>query len=159
MTSPSLLRPLQLALVSLSLISAALIAACGGAIGSGGTGAAPPAVSGGTVTGFGSVIIDGLRFDDRSVVTVAEPAPGSEVLAEARMGHRVEVEFDADGNTRALRVEASVVGQVTAVSVTGVQAGVLIMIYVMCVDLLAFLTLAKLLLSASASIKTSHTRA
>ena len=123
MTSPSLLRPLQLALVSLSLISAALIAACGGAIGSGGTGAAPPAVSGGTVTGFGSVIIDGLRFDDRSVVTVAEPAPGSEVLAEARMGHRVEVEFDADGNTRALRVEASVVGQVTAVSVTGVQAG------------------------------------
>jgi hypothetical protein len=99
-----------------------MIAACGGAIGSGGTGAAPPAVSG-TVTGFGSVIIDGLRFDERSVSTVTEDSPGTEVLAETRMGHRVEVEFDATGQAKALRVEASVVGQVSSTSVTGAQAG------------------------------------
>jgi Domain of unknown function (DUF5666) len=122
MTAPSLLLSMRRLLAGLGVLSAAAIAACGGAIGSGGTGAAPPTVSG-TVTGFGSVIIDGVRFDERTVTTVAEDSPGTEVLAETRMGHRVELEVDAGGQAQALRVEASVIGLVTSTSVTAPQAG------------------------------------
>ena len=124
MITPSLFRSSRLLLAGIGLCAAAVIAACGGAIGSGGTGAAPPEVSG-TVTGFGSVIIDGLRFDERTVTTVAEDSPGIEALAETRMGHRVEVSVDAQGQSKSLRVEASVIGQVTSVNVTGPQAGTL----------------------------------
>lgn len=121
---PALLhRCPRLALGGLALVIATVIAACGGAIGSGGTGAAPPAVSGGTVTGFGSVIIDGLRFDDRTIATVTEASPGVEVLAEARMGQRVEAELDSDGKPKTLRVAASVTGSVTDINVTSAQVG------------------------------------
>lgn len=106
-----------------TLALAAVLAACGGAIGSGGTGAVSPSVSGGTVTGFGSVIIDGLRFDDRSVPTLAENEPGNPQPAESRIGHRVEVEVDSHGEASALRVEASVIGAVTSSSISGPQAG------------------------------------
>ena len=123
MNARSLIRHIQLGMACAGLSLMTLIAACGGAIGSGGTGAAPPTLSGGTVTGFGSVIVDGLRFDDRSVATVAQTDFGTETPTEARMGHRVEVEFDTAGNARTLRVEASVTGSVTSASVTGPGAG------------------------------------
>lgn len=113
----------RLFLGGLAIALASVIAACGGAIGSGGTGAAPPAVSGGTVTGFGSVIIDGLRFDDRAVPTLTETAPGDEGLAESRIGHRVEVELDSRGKATALRIESSVLGPVSASTVSGAQVG------------------------------------
>ncbi len=46
----------------------ALLAACGGGGGvdTGGTGGAVPAVASGPITGFGSVIVGGVRFDDSS---------------------------------------------------------------------------------------------
>jgi hypothetical protein len=116
-------RQARVTLALLALVSAAVLAACGGAIGSGGTGAVSPSVGGGTVTGFGSVIIDGLRFDDRSVPTLAENEPGNAQTAESRLGHRVEVEVDDHGEARTLRVEASVIGAVTSTSITGPQAG------------------------------------
>jgi hypothetical protein len=95
--------------------SLAVIAACGGAVGSGGTGAASYSV--GTVTGFGSIIVDGTPFDDRDAPVQSEDAPGQRVLAQARMGHRVEVEFEVDGVARSVSIEAElkgVVGQLDA---------------------------------------------
>jgi hypothetical protein len=125
MKAPSLTRHFRLGLACLGLASLAVIASCGGAIGSGGTGAAPQDVSGGTVTGFGSVIIDGLRFDDSRIATVAETAPGADQPAETRLGHRVELERDALGNPKALRVDATVAGSVDKLTVMSVLGGTL----------------------------------
>ena len=62
-----------------ALAAAGVVAAgCGGGtdvagVGSGGTGAPTPVFASGPITGFGSVIVDGIRFDGEMDAT---PAPG-----------------------------------------------------------------------------------
>jgi hypothetical protein len=46
---------------------AAVLAACGGGGSSSADGVASTGLSVGTVTGFGSIIVDGVRYDDRNV--------------------------------------------------------------------------------------------
>jgi hypothetical protein len=95
--------------------STAIVAGCGGgAVGSGGTGA--PMTSQGTVSGFGSVIVDGLAFDDRDARVEVEDAPGLSILAEARLGQRVEVDHVVDGVAQTIRIEAELKGTVSSVS-------------------------------------------
>jgi len=97
-----------------------LLGGCGGGgVGSGGTGMASGATQG-TVSGFGSVIVDGERFDDGAVATFAETAPGVRSQTEARLGSRVELEADA-GRVLELRVEAALVA-----AVERVEAGALV---------------------------------
>jgi hypothetical protein len=96
-----------------------LVSCGGGDVGSGGTGAAPYGVALGTVNGFGSVIVDGIRFDDRYALAVAETEPGKDVPAEVRLGHRVAVGFDQSDTAKSLRVEAALVGPVASVGATG----------------------------------------
>ena len=52
-----------------------MLVGCGGGVGSGGTGMAS-GLTEGTVNGYGSVFVDGDRFDDSDVATYAETAPG-----------------------------------------------------------------------------------
>jgi cytochrome c-type biogenesis protein CcmE len=99
----------------LALASGVLIAACGGGdgageLGSGGTGV-------GTVTGFGSIYVDGARFDDSNATVQSddEAAPDqAPVPAEAKLGQRVEIDFETDGVARTVSVQATLVGAVTA---------------------------------------------
>ncbi|WP_019142910.1 DUF5666 domain-containing protein [Noviherbaspirillum massiliense] len=71
---------------------AAILIACGGGgvdvagVGSGGTGAA---VSG-TVTGFGSVIVNGIRMDDDSATIMLDDAPATD--GDLRLGMTVDIE-------------------------------------------------------------------
>lgn len=107
--------------LSVALLTA--VASCGGGgggvVGSGGTGrSAGFAV--GTVNGFGSVIVDGLVYDDRSAAVVSETAPGVDALTEVRLGQRVSVEYQTAGVASVVRVEAAVAGTVTAVNSPGV---------------------------------------
>jgi hypothetical protein len=103
----------------------ALLAACGGGSDApvavplpqavpGGT---PTALAGGIVTGFGSVIVDGKRWDDRNARTerARDDNPSASDLTEAKLGHRVEIEFESDGVAKTMRVEAEVLGRVSAV--------------------------------------------
>lgn len=92
---------------------ALLAAGCGG-VGSGGTGISPD-VAQGTVNGFGSVIVDGDRFDDSQVATFEEDAPGDQTRTEVLLGERVELEADATGALTRLRVDAALVGAVDRV--------------------------------------------
>ncbi len=94
-----------------------VLAGCGGGVGSGGTGMAS-GLTEGTVNGFGSVFVDGDRFDDSDVATYAETAPGVATQTSARLGARVEVESDK-GKALRLRVEASVIGAVEALRADG----------------------------------------
>lgn len=126
-----------------------VLAACGGGGGGGGSTpppAAPPAGGGsdevstsvfvtGTVTGFGSVIVDGQRFDtDGASVDVGGTAATE---ADLRVGQQVAVSGsrDADGNLSAddIRYRADVKGPVQEIDLDSgmlvvagqtVQAGV-----------------------------------
>jgi hypothetical protein len=90
---------------------ALLVAGCGGGVGSGGTGISPD-VAQGTVNGFGSVIVDGDRFDDSRVASFEEDAPGDQTRTEVLLGERVELEVDAAGAVTRLRVDAALLGAV-----------------------------------------------
>jgi hypothetical protein len=91
------------------------VVACGGggSVGSGGTGA-PLGVAQGTVNGFGSVFVDGERFDDRNAPAVEEDSAGHDVAVEARLGHRVQIEFEQDGIARSLHVDGALRGIVSS---------------------------------------------
>jgi len=108
-----------------------LLAACGGGGAGSSTGAsagpaAPAAVAGesasGTITGFGSVIVDGVRYDDASATVKVEddasrPDPAS--VTDLKLGMQVEVSADADGRATGITVSSSVRGAVTALRADG----------------------------------------
>lgn len=96
-----------------------VLAGCGGGVGSGGTGMAS-GLTQGTVNGFGSVIVDGDRFDDSAIATYSETAPGTSTQTTARLGARVEVESE-QGKARRLRVDAAVVGAVEVLRADGFE--------------------------------------
>lgn len=108
------------------LLAAGLLAlgACGGSgVGTNGTGS--PLLTGmnvGTVSGLGSIIVDGVRLDDSQARIDTSPLGTGTELAEAGLGQRVSLEFDtaADGTRTLRRVEVlpSVLGTVTAVTAT-----------------------------------------
>jgi hypothetical protein len=104
-----------------------LLAACGGgAVGSGGTGATEQGTGTGTVTGFGSVIIDGVRFDDSAAAATiertADDSRNSGVRAEAKLGHQLAFAFsgatEGSGKLSAFSIEPTLIGRVTALGTT-----------------------------------------
>jgi hypothetical protein len=110
-------------------LTACVLAACGGGSTASSTPAAPtgdtsppvllgaPTVSG-TVTGFGSVIVDGVRIDDHAVAAMTERENGLLVAAEMKMGHHVEVQHDGNLVATQVRVMSEVEGAVQAVDLT-----------------------------------------
>lgn len=107
------------AAVAVVLVTVAALVACGGgSVGTNGTGSPVPlGLSVGTVSGLGSVIVDGTRHDDTAArIEISRDGAQAEV-GDARLGHRVSLEFgtDATGARVLQRVELlpSVVGRVT----------------------------------------------
>ena len=109
--------------------TALLLAGCGGGgdagPSSGGTGTAPPASSfaAGPITGFGSIIVNGVRFDDSSaLVTDDEGGASSKDLLRLGMTANVKGGAISDDGTGArarateISVGAAVVGPVSAVN-------------------------------------------
>jgi Domain of unknown function (DUF5666) len=110
-----------------------LLAACGGGVETGGTGPTGGSYVEGPITGFGSIIVGGVRFDDSSARV--EDADGSgRSRDDLRLGMRVEVESGAiadDGSggraataTR-VRFASDLIGPVTAADAQGQQLGVI----------------------------------
>jgi hypothetical protein len=102
--------------VSVTLLLA--VAACNAdlqtaGVSGGGTGA----VASGTVTGFGSLIVDGKVWDDSAAVTRVQYDPRLDPLVvEARLGQRVDVQYEVDGQAAAISVEPVVIGTVSQVA-------------------------------------------
>ena len=97
-----------------------LLAACGGGVETGGTGATGTYVEG-PVTGFGSVIVGGIRFDEASA-TIEDADGSARRRDELRLGMRLEVlagaaSDDADGGRSAtatrVRIGTDLLGPVT----------------------------------------------
>ena len=97
------------------LVAVAFLASCGGGVGSGGTGRSDFGLAAGTVNGFGSVIVDGVGYDDRNATVVSEIAPGADAIAEVRLGHRVSVEYETPGVAQVIHVDAAVSGPVASI--------------------------------------------
>ncbi|MCE4556155.1 DUF5666 domain-containing protein [Roseateles cellulosilyticus] len=112
-------------------ISTAVLVACGGGGGGGDTATQAPAtpapgantasVVDGTITGFGSVVIDGQRFDDSLVKVAFANNPDAQTagtLGDLHTGMRVHGELK-DGLLQNLVVNFALVGTVGAVDAAG----------------------------------------
>jgi hypothetical protein len=111
-------RSLAAALRTLiGVLCLSVVVACGG-VGSGGTGM-PSGSTQGTVNGFGSVIVDGVRYDDSQVPTLREDAPGVETQTAAMLGDSLEVEHTTAGVATRVLVDAALVGNVTGLGASG----------------------------------------
>ena len=127
MKHPLQLQPFLSGLRALALgvaLAAAAVSGCGGGggVGSGGTGG----YASGPITGFGSVIVGGVRFDD-SVAEVEDLDGVRRSRDELRLGMTVEVDSsaittDATGSSASasrIRFESELLGLVGAVDVAG----------------------------------------
>lgn len=101
------------------------LSSCGGSgsvaggegVGTGGTG-----ISLGTVTGFGSVVVDGKAYNSASPQyfaqsSVSDAAPA--LPGDVNLGDQVQVDLDAQGNPSNVIIAPDLVGLVTAVDVSG----------------------------------------
>jgi hypothetical protein len=97
-----------------------LLVACGGAgeVGSGGTGSGSSTALG-TVTGLGSVFVDGVRFDDSNAAVQIDNLAGGQDSSEAKLGQRVELAFTVDGVAQTVNIEPELVGAVSALNAGG----------------------------------------
>lgn len=101
-----------------SAAATALLVACGGGGDSDASGASTQSVYQGTIGGFGSVIVNGVRFDDRSAtITVDDEVVG---VGSLKLGMRTEVtgSVSSDGTTgiaTSCVVDTSVRGPVASI--------------------------------------------
>jgi hypothetical protein len=109
------------------------LAACGGGVETGGTGPTGSAFVEGPVSGFGSIIVGGIRFDD-SAARVEDADGTARSRDELRLGMVVEVDSgrigdDASGGRSGVasrvRLGAQLLGPVTALDVVGARIVVL----------------------------------
>jgi len=105
-----------------ALLAAGLVAGCGGGVDSGGTGAPATAFASGAITGFGSVIVADVHFDDRTAA-IRDADGNARSRDELRLGMTVEargsaIVRDADGHdastATSIVVRSEMVGPVGA---------------------------------------------
>jgi len=114
-----LLRPWRA--LSALLAAMALVAGCGGGtdsgVGTGGTGS-PQSFSQGPISGFGSIIVNGVHFDDSGASVVDDDGNALSHSQDLRLGTVVDVEGGAVTDNAAtasqIRVHVDLVGPVTA---------------------------------------------
>lgn len=107
-------------------LAAALLAACGGGAADPGTTtpASPTATvyAAGPITGFGSVIVNGVRFDDTSA-SITDDDGKAMAESQLRLGMQAELEGapgsdDAHGLAHAIAIHSALVGPVSAIDTT-----------------------------------------
>ncbi len=79
----------------------------------------------GTVTGFGSVVVDGVEYDDTNATVESDTDPASPTpatLGDLRLGQQVGVSFD-NGQLAHISIMASVIGPIDAGSINPNDAG------------------------------------
>lgn len=100
-------------------VAALMLSACGG--GSGTSAPVSASMSGtlgtsGTVTGFGSVIVDGVRINDRDVTAGVEQDDDTVINAELKIGQHVDVEHNENLVATKIRISSEVKGPVDNVN-------------------------------------------
>jgi hypothetical protein len=111
--------------LGLASLSAAILVACGGGVGTGGTGSFGDAggFSAGPITGFGSVIVNAVRYDDSAAVVQDGDGIGRS-KDDLRLGMTVEIEsgavatLTATAKANSIRYDSELLGTVASVSAT-----------------------------------------
>jgi hypothetical protein len=102
-----------------ALAAASIVAGCGGGVGEGGTGSA---YAQGTITGFGSIFVNDIRFDD-SNATVLDGSGKVRSRDDLRLGMNVEIQSGAiDTNAASaaavsIRFSSELLGPVASVDI------------------------------------------
>lgn len=104
----------------LAALAALLVAACGGGVSEQGTGSQPQVFASGPITGFGSIIVGGVHYDDSAVT--AEDEDGRAISGGLQLGMVVAIDgANLDKTTaiptataKAVTVYSEIVGPVTA---------------------------------------------
>jgi len=109
-------RFIELVRAALLIGVATLLMSCGGGIGdlAGGVGSGGSGLAEGTVTSFGSVYIDGERYDDSRAVVTEESAAGVRPAA-LKLGQRVRVRSSGDNVAELIEVVTELVGPIERV--------------------------------------------
>lgn len=104
-----------------ALMAALALVACGGG-GDGGVGSNGTGISMGTVNGFGSVIVDGVRYRDSSARVEVEGGASGNVFsaAQVKLGHRTRIEStgspddtaNSNGVAQRIELEPTLIGLV-----------------------------------------------
>ena len=93
------------------------LASAGGGVGTGGTG-----ISYGTVTGFGSIVLDGQAYSSATPYYYEDGVQGSgtqQAATAVELGDRLSVHIDASGNPTTVVIEPELIGAASNVSSTG----------------------------------------
>lgn len=119
-----MLRRIVLQAAAVLAAAAAALLGCGGGVGTGGTGAFSSNYTYGQITGFGSVIVSDVRFDDSSA-QVVDDRGNARSRDELRLGMTVSIDSDAIvQGTSGREAKAGVVrfGSVLEAPITSVDA-------------------------------------
>ncbi len=109
---------------ALALATACLLA-CGGGTSLSGVGSGGSGIAEGSVSGFGSVIVNGVEYDDSNAVSQTEDAVGQKALSAPKLGQRVRVIQTKDGVADTIEVLPQLRGPVTSVSKDGLSLQVM----------------------------------
>ncbi|MDH5540052.1 MAG: DUF5666 domain-containing protein [Rhizobacter sp.] len=110
--------------IGLCAATTALLVACGGGGSAGGSADSSSAVYQGTINGFGSVIVNGVRFDDSQArISIDDEAA---TAARLRLGMRAEVSgsVSTDGSTGTAHdvvIETAVRGAIASIDITNAR--------------------------------------
>ena len=105
--------PVQAGLVSLA-IGAMLLQACSGGGGASASSGGAATING-TVTGFGSVMVDGVEVEDAYARIAHENADGSLSSDVLQLGQRVRLSHDGAGRASQVLIDAAVIGQASSI--------------------------------------------
>lgn len=106
---PRLLRRFAFALLATLALSS-----CGGSVGElvSGVGSGGSGIAEGTITGFGSVLVDDLRYDDSRARLKRQSATGESTVDSLKIGQRVRVVSTQAGVADSIEVLADLLGPV-----------------------------------------------
>ncbi|BDT66431.1 hypothetical protein os1_05930 [Comamonadaceae bacterium OS-1] len=96
------------------LVLSLLLDACGGGLDVAGVGSGGTGVASGTVSGFGSVIVDGVEYADTSATVQRQDASGSLRNTDVALGQRVRLTYQTSNTAQAIEVVAQLIGPVSA---------------------------------------------
>lgn len=91
-------------------------------VGSSGTGVEQAGVQVGTITGFGSVIVDGNRYDETSASITADIDPSAPAVISAgnlKLGMATQLTYDGTARASSVQVGAAVAGAIDSLTSTG----------------------------------------
>ncbi len=110
--------------IGAGLVAAATLGACGGGGGAsyassgGGVGTGGTGISFGTVTGFGSVVLDGKPYNSATPNYYADGETGEHTPSPAtavELGDRLSITLDASGNPSSVVIEPELIGAVGSI--------------------------------------------